>query len=135
MVEWTAPDTTSSLILSGDVGLTACVADGSKDPCDGRVDSSGAKVTTRLVILQRGTPASGIEYCNVTYHPGREGRTTFIDRHERHKMVFWSASAPVSIASGCSRKFKIKIYVKPVSGSAVVVRQKSTIVTAVIPRS
>jgi hypothetical protein len=138
VLNWTAPATVNELKVSGDVQLTACTAvGGSTDPvtgqvlCDGRKDTTGATVLTAVQVMQR-KAGGAAGYCAVTTFPAAAGRRTFISRDVHHRLLFDEGTAAVSTSSGCSRSFRIKVYVKHLSGSAVVVHSRGTI-TAAIP--
>lgn len=86
---------------------------------------------TSVQALQR---KSGGEsgYCNTSTFPV-VWTTTFISRDVHHRMLYQSGSVAVSAASECIRVFRIKVYVKHVSGSAVVVHKQGTITAAIPP--
>lgn len=138
VLNWTALAGVSKFNVSGDVQITACTAvGGSTDPvtgrvlCDGRKDTTGATVLTAFQVMQR--KAGGADgYCAVTTFPGASGRTTFISKDVHHRAIFTDGTANVSTASGCSRNFRIKVYVKHLRGSAIFVHSRGTI-TAAIP--
>ena len=52
--------------------------------------------------------------------------------HVHHVVLFQSGAVTISTAPDCSRDFKIKVYVKNVSGADLIVHKQGTI-TAVIP--
>lgn len=136
---WTAPLAADEVSVSGDAWLTACTAvEGSKDPvtgkrlCEGLVDSTGSTVNTRIVVGQRNASDTG--YCKVTYLPGTGGREAYISRNVHHRMIFAGATVPISKSWGCGRTFRIRIDIRHVRGSAVVVHKQGTI-SAAIPKS
>ncbi len=135
VLEWHAPPIDDSVAVTGDAWLTSCTAvEGSTDPvtgkrlCEGKVNKSGSRVLTRVVVAQRETVGSG--YCRVTTV---RARTTYISKDVHHRMIFASGSVPISTAPECSRSFRIKVYVKHVGGSAVVIHNQGTIST-LLPR-
>jgi hypothetical protein len=138
VLNWTAPAGISQFKVSGDVQLTACTAvGGSTDPvtgkvlCEGHKDTTGATVLTAFQVMQR-KAGGAAGYCAVTTFPGASGRRTFISKDVHHLPLFADGTAAVSTASGCGRNFRIKVYVKHLSGSAVFVHSRGTI-TAAIP--
>ena len=146
VLTWTAPPEVSLFAATGDAYLTTCSSvSGSTDPlsgpavdpvtgkrlCEGLVSRSGTRVNTRLVVGQLDVAGTG--YCSLRYYPGPTGRETFISKDLHHVVVFQrGASVPVSTAPACSRTFRIKVYVKHVSGAAVIAHKQGTI-TSIIP--
>lgn len=135
---WTAPPVSSSTFsASGDAYLTTCTSKtGSTDPvtgvrlCEGHTRTYGSKVTTRLIVGQLKQDGSG--YCALNYYPSKQGRSTYISRDLHHVVVYNSGKVPVRTDAGCSRSFRVKVYVKVVDGAAVMVHRQGTI-TAAIP--
>lgn len=139
VLPWTAPTSADQVSVSGDAWLTACTAvEGSKDPvtgqllCQGLVDRTGSTVNTRIVVGQRNTADNG--YCKVTYLPGSGGRESFISRNVHHRMIFAGATVPISNSWGCGRNFRIRIDIRHVKGSPVVVHKQGTISAAIPER-
>lgn len=139
VLTWTAPFGADAVSVSGDAWLTACTAvEGSKDPvtgkrlCEGLVNYAGSTVNTRIVVGQRNLTDNG--YCKVTFLPGSSGRQAYISRNVHHRMMFAGATVPISNSLGCSRNFRIRVDIRHVKGSAVVVHKQGTI-SAAIPRS
>lgn len=136
--DWTAPQSSRSMTVSGDSYLTACTsAPGSTDPvtgirmCDNIVDKSGSTVRTRLIAYQRNTAGTG--YCATTRYPSTRSRETYISRNVHHRVLFHTVTVPISTSPDCSRTFRIKLYVAHVKGSAVIVHRQGTITMAIPP--
>ena len=146
VLSWTAPADVSTIAVSGDAYLTTCTAVGGSwdplldlviDPVTGQhlcsrtdVNKVGTRVITRLVVGQRNTADTG--YCQLTHFPSASGRRTLITRDVHHVVLFQSGAVTISTSPDCSRDFKIKVYVKHVSGAKLIVHKQGTI-TAVIP--
>jgi hypothetical protein len=146
VLNWTAPADVSTIAVSGDAYLTTCTAvGGSWDPLrDPVVDpvtkqhlcartdvnKAGTTAITRLVVGQRN--AAGTGYCRLIHFPSASGRRTLITRDVHHVVLFQSGMVTISTAPDCSRDFRIKVYVKHVSGAKLIVHKQGTI-TAVIP--
>jgi hypothetical protein len=134
-LNWTAPAGVTSFSTVGDVKLTACTAEGgSTDPvtgvvlCDGLKNTAGSDIYTVFQVMQRkiSDPSS---YCKITAFPSG-GRNVHISSDVHHQMLYAGGAVSVSTGADCSRNFRIRIYVKSVSGSAVVVHRQGTIVSA-----
>jgi hypothetical protein len=146
VLNWTAPADISTIAVSGDAYLTTCTSipgsldpllDPGIDPVTGQhlctsadINKAGTTVITRLVVGQRNTAGTG--YCQLTYFPSASGRRTLITKDVHHVVLFQSGAVTISTAPGCSRDFRIKVYVKHVSGAKLIVHKQGTI-TAVIP--
>ena len=144
VLNWTAPADVSTIAVSGDAYITTCTSipgsldpllDPVVDPVTGQhlcteINKAGTTVNTRLVVGQRNTAGTG--YCQLTYSPSASGRRTLITKDVHHVVLFQSAAVTISTAPDCSRDFKIKVYVKHVSGADLIVHKQGTI-TAVIP--
>jgi hypothetical protein len=144
VLNWTAPADVSTIAVSGDAYLTTCTSvpgsldpllDPGIDPVTGlhlctNINKAGTTVITRLVVGQRNTAGTG--YCQLIHVPSASGRRTLITRDVHHVVLFQSSAVTISTAPDCSRDFRIKVYVKHVSGADLIVHKQGTI-TAVIP--
>lgn len=135
---WTAPEAATEFSASGDAYLTTCTTlGGSTDPvtgkqlCAGHTKTYGSKVTTRLVVGQLAADGSG--YCALNHYPSAAGRQTYITKDIHHVVVFNSGLVPVRTDAGCSRNFRVKVFVKTVDGAAVMVHRQGTITAAIPP--
>jgi hypothetical protein len=139
---WTAPDDVTSFTMSGDVKVTTCTAvGGSRDVttngvnlCDGHKNPAGSFVGT-VVQARQLSISDPSKPCAVTSSPATGMTKTFVSKDVHHKMIYGSQVVTVSSAPDCSRKFRIKVYVKNLgdpSYSAFVVHVPNSI-TTVIP--
>lgn len=131
---WTAPPDVTKFDAVGDTYLTTCSAVlGSWDPvvgtyrCDGRVERIGSWVRARVVVGQLNTTGTG--YCALTHAP-TEPKDSYISIDVHHRVLPRSTSVPVRTDPGCSRNFRIKMYVKHLRGAAVLVGSQGTITMA-----
>lgn len=135
VLNWTAPDGVAKFSASGDAYLTTCTSvSGSTDPvtgkrlCEGIANLWGSTVITKLVVGQ--LRADGGGYCALSHFPSKSGRRSPINRDLHHLLVYNSGAVTVSTNPLCSRNFRIKVYVKVHSGSAVIVHRQGTLTGA-----
>jgi hypothetical protein len=125
---WTAPAGARSVIVAGDVKVTACTSvggsreNGSPYLCAAsRVRTAGARLRVSLVAQQK---AAGGGYCRVVT---LSTRTVRVDRKVHHAMVTQRGSFTLSTARGCTRTVRIKQYASVLAGADVVIHRRGTI--------
>jgi hypothetical protein len=123
VLNFTAPADVSFFRATSDLELTNCYRESSYAPmCDGPyVPYGSASVQTRLQVMQK---AVGGGYCQITNYPASGYLLTTISWSEHHKPAYHSVIANVSTASGCTRDFRIKVYVTGVTGHDVQLEDK-----------
>jgi hypothetical protein len=126
VMNWTAPDGVDAFTLTGDVELTNCYNQyQGSNRTDGVAcatvpsNSGSAKVETRLRAQQY---ADGGGYCRVTSGPFDPIVVSWAAHHKKnyHRI----SGVPVSRASGCTRRFRVTVYARWVSGNPVLVEQQ-----------
>ncbi len=142
---WTAPAGVTSFRAFGAVKLTTCTSSGGSDDshdspdrgplCDlpGREldrSSVGTTVQVTFQVLQLATDGS---YCRSTTIPSTASSArVLVDKDTHHEMVYRAASSvSVSTAAGCTRRFRIKTYLRQISGPSVIVHRQGTISAAI----
>jgi hypothetical protein len=122
VLNFTAPANVSSFRATSDLEMTNCYDPSPLNICDGPYDPSGpSSVQTRLQVMQK---AVGGGYCQITNYPASGYLLTTISWSEHHKPAYHSVIANVSTASECTRDFRIKVYVRGVTGNDVHLEKK-----------
>lgn len=137
--EFALPLTETQFSLAGDVGLTSCTAEGgSDDPhvepngtpeanlCDGIADPGRTSmVKVSVQALQR---AVGGGFCATT----SQSKTVAISTDLHHTTAYLGSLVTASTDSSCERTFRLKIYVKHLSGPPVVVETDTAMTVAIL---
>ena len=125
VMTWTAPEGVDAFTLTGDVELTNCYNQyQGSNRTDGVAcatvpsNSRPAKVETRLQAQQY---AGGGGYCRTTSGPSDPIEVSWAVHHKKnyHRI----AEVPVSDDASCTRRFRLKVYARWVSGNPVLVEQ------------
>jgi len=77
-------------------------------------------VGSRLQVMQR---ATGGGYCNVTSWPASGLDRTDVSWGVHHKKNYHRVAVTVSNASGCTRSFRIKTYVRWLAGNDMMIER------------
>jgi hypothetical protein len=118
VLAYTAPSTATGLHSVSDISITNCQPGDGTPACVGGAVGQSSVVTYSHVVYQWNTAHTG--YC-ATASAGSQTITVLAEWH--HYKFSSENLVAISTASNCSRQFRIKTYVKSVSGNGIAVQK------------
>jgi hypothetical protein len=123
VLTYTAPSTATSIHTVSDINVTSCVPMDGTPGCSGGVSGVSSTFTYTHVVYQYKTDIPADGYCATTSTTATSVTIAWATWH--HYKVPSENIVPV-LGAGCVKKFRIKTYVKSISGNPIVVQRGTT---------